>query len=326
MIAPSRCRLVTTIACTMWLAAPAPVAHARPMEIVATGLEYPEGPVLAPGGGILIADMELNAILHFNNGALAKLAEPQGPCGPTAIVLDPDAPRETTAHGRVLFSCHLSAKIMEAEREPDPARLRFSPKLEDYIAINRPNDMTGGRDGAFYVTSSGEFDPGLSGQGSVWFVNPHSRARSDKSVAEGFNYANGIALSPDERTLLVSEHFTNKVWRFAVAADGDLSAKTLFATLPVPEGASWLTGADGIEFIGNDAVAVAQYGAGRVFVFDMNGAVIAIHETPGYPLVTNLVMDPASQTLYATASRPKDGNPLGGHEGVLFALTDPLRP
>lgn len=89
------------------------------------------------------------------------------------------------------------------------------------------------RDGAIYFTDASQrFAPGAHGgtmnaatldvleqsaTGRVLAYSPASK--SVRVVAQGFSFANGIALSADERSLFVNETGRYRVWKIAAAAD-----------------------------------------------------------------------------------------------------------
>ncbi|MGO7704715.1 SMP-30/gluconolactonase/LRE family protein, partial [Rhizobium ruizarguesonis] len=68
-----------------------------------------------------------------------------------------------------------------------------------------------------------------------------------ETQAEGFQFPNGMDLSPDGRTLVCAESWAKRLTSFDVAADGQLSHRRVWADLPGPpdgicfdaEGAIW---------------------------------------------------------------------------------------
>ena len=55
--------------------------------------------------------------------------------------------------------------------------------------------------------------------------------RKSVEVADDLNYANGIGVSPDQKTLYVSETVGNCMLKFKINADGSLSNRSNFALL-----------------------------------------------------------------------------------------------
>jgi sugar lactone lactonase YvrE len=76
----------------------------------------------------------------------------------------------------------------------------------------------------------GEFAPGL-----VALVTLDG---SSTEVAEGLAFPNGMAVTPDNSTLIVAESYANKLTAFDIAADGSLSNPRVWAELDagVPDG------------------------------------------------------------------------------------------
>jgi len=80
---------------------------------------------------------------------------------------------------------------------------------------------------------------GLGGEkiapGIVALVTPDGAARQ---VADGIAFPNGMAVTPDNSTLIVAESFGKKLTAFDIAADGGLSNRRVWADLKdgVPDG------------------------------------------------------------------------------------------
>lgn len=76
----------------------------------------------------------------------------------------------------------------------------------------------------------GEFAPGI-----VVVVTPDGSARQ---VADGIAFPNGMAVTPDNSTLILAESYANKLTAFDIAADGGLSNRRVWADLHggVPDG------------------------------------------------------------------------------------------
>ena len=89
-------------------------------------------------------------------------------------------------------------------------------------------------------------------------VTPDGKARK---VADGIAFPNGMVITPDNRTLIVSESFTGKLLAFDVAADGTLSRRRVWAEGVAPDGIC--LDADGAIWTStwqNECVRVAEGG------------------------------------------------------------------
>jgi sugar lactone lactonase YvrE len=71
---------------------------------------------------------------------------------------------------------------------------------------------------------AGEFAPGI-----LALVTAGAPARQ---AASGLSFANGIAVTPDNRTLIVAETYANRLTAFEIAADGSLAGRRVWAGLP----------------------------------------------------------------------------------------------
>ena len=89
----------------------------------------------------------------------------------------------------------------------------------------QPNDLVVSRKGDVYFTETGKKQ-----------VTLIDRKGNVRAAAGGINAPNGITLSPDQGTLVVSEYAGTNVWAYRVEADGSLSAGDRYMTLRTPVG------------------------------------------------------------------------------------------
>jgi len=84
--------------------------------------------------------------------------------------------------------------------------------------------------GGFDVLAGEEFAPRL-----VALVTPDGSARQ---VADGIAFGNGMAVTPDNSTLIVAESYGRRLTAFDISADGSLSDRRVWADLGegVPDG------------------------------------------------------------------------------------------
>ncbi|MER8465046.1 SMP-30/gluconolactonase/LRE family protein [Mesorhizobium sp. M1396] len=92
--------------------------------------------------------------------------------------------------------------------------------------------------GNIYVNGGGPAPvPGEHfGPGTIVLITPDSAVRQ---VAENIAFANGMAVTPDNKTLIVAESHANRLTAFDIAADGTLSNRRVWADLDgYPDGIS----------------------------------------------------------------------------------------
>ena len=90
--------------------------------------------------------------------------------------------------------------------------------------------------GTAYVNNIGfEFPCGEFAPGTVALLAPDGSVRQ---VADGVAFPNGMAVTPDNSTLIVAESYANKLTAFDIVEDGGLSNRRVWADLGdgVPDG------------------------------------------------------------------------------------------
>ena len=98
------------------------------------------------------------------------------------------------------------------------------------------------------------------------------------TAAGGINKPNGIALSPDERHLIISEYGGTRAWRFEVGENGGLVAGERWGTLSTPENRQD-SGGDGMIADKSGRYYVTSHTG--IQVFDPAGRLIGLIEKPG---------------------------------------------
>ncbi len=92
-----------------------------------------------------------------------------------------------------------------------------------------------GRGNAYIGNIGFEFPGGEFATGILALVTPDGSARQ---VADGVSFANGMAVTPDNSTLILAESYASRLTAFDIAADGSLSNRRVWADLGggVPDG------------------------------------------------------------------------------------------
>jgi sugar lactone lactonase YvrE len=100
--------------------------------------------------------------------------------------------------------------------------------FNEIVVDGRGNIFVNG--GGFDLMAGEEFAPGIVG-----VVTPDGEVRQ---VADGIAFGNGMAVTPDDRTLIVAESYGNRLTAFDIADDGALSNRRVWADLGtgVPDG------------------------------------------------------------------------------------------
>jgi len=129
----------------------------------------------------------------------------------------------------------------------------------------------------------------LAGQ-SVYRVDPKTKALT--AVARDFDKPNGIAFSPDEKWLYVTDSGTPNLYRWPVHADGTLGERTTFATFAE-------RGLDGLAFDAQGRLWCCTKDGIRVL--DKEGKELGLIQTPSKP--TAIAFAPAPSPLVCVTMR-----------------------
>jgi sugar lactone lactonase YvrE len=153
-----------------------------------------------------------------------------------------------TPDGTLLISLMGQAKVVRVG--PDGVDVLYDLSDRGWSC----NDMVVGPDGRIYVNLYHEFK-GDYPLGDVVLITPKGEIRA---VATGLATPNGMAITPDRSTLVVSETFSGKILAYPILADGSLGAQRIFADLGPErrpdgicldaEGAAWVGSAYTGEF------------------------------------------------------------------------------
>ncbi|KPF62176.1 gluconolaconase [alpha proteobacterium AAP81b] len=131
-------------------------------------------------------------------------------------------------------------------------------------------------------------------------------------VDHGYTIANGPAISPDGRTLLHTDSAARRIWRFAIGDDGDLGDRTLFRELTGDEGYP-----DGMTFDANGDLWLAQWGAGCVGRYTMDGVCRQRIALPASQISSCTFGGEGLDRLFVTSASDGVDEP---HAGALFEV------
>ena len=178
------------------------------------------------------------------------------------------------------------------------------------------NDIVVTANGGAYATIFGLYaDPPIPTfvMGKILYLAPGSQKWVE--VANDLNYANGIGVSPDQKTLYVSQTVTNCILKFAIEADGSLSHRSNFALLNLltrnKNESPWL-GPDSMKIDHNGNMYVAQFFGGKILKISPAGKLLHVFEIAAGDGTTNVAFGKDEKELYVTVVRdPNDQQAKG---------------
>ena len=204
-----------------------PLMGIGPVEKVQGNFQFLEGPQwIAAKGSLLFTDIPANTIFEILPGAAATVfRNPSG--NANGLGLD--------SKGLLITAEHSGRRVSRTMADGSVVTV---VDLYQGKKLNSPNDLIGRSDGNIYFTDPpyGLADPGLSELGffGVFRVNPQGTI---ELVANDMIRPNGIALSPDEKTLYVDDTNTGELRTYALDAAGLPTApQKLTTTSPGPDG------------------------------------------------------------------------------------------
>ena len=170
------------------------------------------------------------------------------------------------------------------------------------------NDIVVTANGGAYATVFGPFakTPTLIA-GRVLYLAPGAGRWTE--VANDINYANGVGVSRDQKTLYVSEMVGNAILKFAIEADGTLSRRSNFVLLNllVPnKSESWWAGPDSLKVDSQGALYVAQFYGGRILKISPEGKLLHIFDIEAGNGTTNVAFGEGEKDLYVSVVKNAD--------------------
>lgn len=277
------------------------VSPGTKIERLGSGFSFTEGPVwVRDGGYLLFSDPNENTIYRYStDGQVSIYRTHSGYTGVDLGIYHQPGSNGLTLdrEGRLTIDEHGNRRVTRLEKNGTLTVLadRFEGKR-----LNSPNDLVYRSDGALYFTDP-PFglpkvydDPGKELPSSGVFLLRDGRLAR---VADELKGPNGLAFSPDEKFLYVSNWDEKKkvVVRHPVAADGTLGAGTPFVDLTPEPGEEALDGLK-VDTLGN----VYLSGPGGLWIFSPEGKTLGILKGP--ELAANFAFgDEDGKSLYLTA-------------------------
>jgi len=241
-------------------------------ERLATGFVFTEGPLWHPDGFYYFADYRLGKLYRISPGKAAEFIRDTAGGNGTTFDLQ----------GRLIQCEGKSRRLTRTGHDGMVETLvdRFNGRR-----LNVPNDVICRSDGSLYFTDPDKRlpyvereIPGPEGDDKLWDGASVYRLKTDGTMSRFAlcEYPNGLAFSPDERTLYVANTRSSKyIHAFDVDPDGNMLRRRIFADLNegdqpgIPDGLK--VDAQGHVFC---------TGPGGIWVFASDGRRIGIIEFP----------------------------------------------
>jgi sugar lactone lactonase YvrE len=171
--------------------------------------------------------------------------------------------------GRMLIVSSRDGRLLQRDRNGQLSAYADLSTLDDHPWSDMAVD---GRGNAYVGCIGFDFPAGEPRPGILALVTPDGGVRT---VAEDLMFPNGIAVTPDNSTLIVAESYAHRLTAFVIAPDGSLRDRRVWAELPGDfpdgicldaEGAVWYASVPGQHCVrvreGGEVLRTIELGGG----------------------------------------------------------------
>jgi len=290
------------------------------MDIIAIGLQFPEGPVAMADGSVIVVEIARQTVSRVSrDGTVDVIAAVPG--GPNGLALGPGGKMYVCNNGgfawlkqkgtlRPSMQSHdyLGGSIQVLDLGSGRLETMYS-RCGDY-PLRGPNDIVFDAHGGFWFTDLGKRRPRDMDRGFVYW------AKADGSeIREAIGpllTPNGVGLSPDGKWVYVAETETGRLWKWEITAPGTVRKRDF----PWPHGGTLVAGfggyvrLDSLAVCASGNICVAALHDCSVLEASPDGSMIRRHPVPDESVTNICFGGDDMKTAYITMS----------HEGKLGAM------
>ena len=201
--------------------------------VLATGLQFPEGPVAMPDGSVLVVEIARGTLSRVAGGEISVVADLGG--GPNGAAIGPDNCCYVCNNGGIDWIETRSGRLVPGNGTENYSGGRIEKIDLDSGAVQvlytrcgdrplrGPNDLVFDRTGGFWFTDRGRVEERKQDRTGVFYAAADgSRIEEVIFPLEG---PNGVGLSPDESELYVAETPTGRLWAYELSGPGKLKGE-----------------------------------------------------------------------------------------------------
>jgi gluconolactonase len=282
---------------------------------ITSGLQFPEGPIAMDDGSVLLVEIARGTLSRVTpDGRIQVVAQLGG--GPNGAAIGPDGAVYVCNNGGFEWATEADGCLRPTTQARNYAGGRIervdlaTGKFErvfdqvDGLGLRGPNDLVFDAEGGFYFTDLGKVRANELDHGALYYAGAGFAA--PRTVARPALTPNGVALSPDGRTVYYAETAGARVWAFDIELPGQVRKWPW----PSPHGGRMVVASPGGHYQRFDSMAVDAHGNLHVATL-MHGGISVVsadgrryHHVPlNDRFVTNLCFGgPALRTVYVTLS------------------------
>jgi gluconolactonase len=207
---------------------------------IATGLQFPEGPVVMPDGTVLVVEIRRGTLSRVGtDGTVEVVADLGG--GPNGAAIGPDGACYVANNGGFLWSefdgMLIPFDLATMSNQPadfnggwidrvdlDTGKHEVLYKECVGLPFRGPNDIVFDADGGFWFTDFGKSRAHDTDRGALYYGTVDGK--SVVHVARGLLGPNGVGLSPGGERVYVAESYTGRLNAWDVTAPGTVASPT----------------------------------------------------------------------------------------------------
>ncbi|MBS0644026.1 MAG: SMP-30/gluconolactonase/LRE family protein [Acetobacteraceae bacterium] len=280
------------------------------VTILATGLGFPEGPIVCPDGSIIVTEIRNQQLSKVTpDGKTSVFSRCGG--GPNGLAIGPDGALYLCNNGG---SRYVEGYSMGIAPHPDYKFgyvQRVDPKTGEFKTLyqqvngrnlSAPNDLVFDKQGGFYFTDLGKRYERHRDHGGLYYALPDGSKVVE--IAHPILSPNGCGLSPDEKTIYVADTEGARLWAFDIESPGVLRKPPPYVhhsgriICGLPSNARF----DSLAVMANGNIAVATLNTGYITEISPAGEIVRAVKMPDtYP--TNICFGGDDmRTAYITLS------------------------
>ena len=268
------------------------------MQILTSGLRFPEGPIYLQDGSVLLVEIERGTLSRVaKDGSVSVVAECGG--GPNGAAIGPDGLVYICNNGGFTWQTidgllrpvgtpedYVTGSIQTVDLQTGEVNTLYHSC--DGHKLKGPNDIVFDSQGGFYFTDLGKRHADSLERGAIYYAS--TDGKNIKAVVHPIEQPNGIALSKDETRLYAAETFSAKVRYWDIETPGKLLPhQDPFGVGNILYGFQRYERLDSMAVDGDDNICVATLGTGCINAIDPNGSLVARIPVPTPDvMVTNI--------------------------------------